>query len=109
MKSPKWQRARIITAPAVPETIGHEIWLKLGPPTLIDADSIHDGGYLEPELRYDAAISSPSAPLGCVLSAIDVELLARDENDFAEDVRLVPWEEFLANCRAAKGVKDDAN
>ena len=33
------------------------------------------------------------------INASTVELLARDENDFAEDVPLIPWEEFLAHAR----------
>lgn len=39
------------------------------------------------------------------LDADYCELLARDENDFCEDAPLIPWKQFLAECRAAKGVK----
>ena len=105
---PKWQRARILHTDSSPEVIGCEIWVKMGPPVMQDANGAH-GGWSPPELRYDAAIlPNDSFSIGVCVCAEDIELLARDENDFAEDVPLIPWEQFLAECRAkAHGLAGD--
>lgn len=87
--SPKWQRARIlaVTRPENSDAIGHLTWAL--PPR--DVSSFEHG-----VIR------------GCQINTVEVggfrpeqlEFLARDENDFADVVPLIEWDQFLAECRS---------
>jgi hypothetical protein len=94
-KGPKWQRARIVDLEEHPDLNGRELWIELSEP-VIRATTIvathqpmHIRGY-----RTHLRLQEPLW-IGCKA----VELLARDENDFADDVELIPWQDFLAECR----------
>lgn len=89
---PKWQRARILSDRENPETDGAEIWVMVGTPQDID------GAWG----RVERAVLTNLMWRGIAMAwgSEWLELLARDENDFAEDVPLVPWEQFLEECGA---------
>ena len=100
---PKWQRARIlhVNDDEMREygfVLGATFWAKAGPPALrVNGIKLY-GRAVREELPpcFDTNLLHET-PI--VVRAEDVELLARDENDFAEDVPLIPWEEFLAHAR----------
>lgn len=113
---PKWQRGRVLsnfaTSPNQFEGRGALLWVEIGIPTPIDSmgavytREISDGPCFQTNVLSPVDQREPNMKrLNLAVDANQLELLARDENDFAGDVRLVPWEEFLAQCRAAKGVK----
>ena len=88
---PKWQRARLLRDGVEQKVAGSEVWVS----------RLKDGEYI-------SNILSPTRKGKTrYLKAAFCELLARDENDFADDVPLIPWTEFLAQCQAARKRKDD--
>jgi hypothetical protein len=99
---PKWQRARITNS----DNVGREFWVEAGPPvnktckSWRDSDSIdaYTGTYpvFITNIVYDEVRRA-------VINAKDAELLP----DFAEDVPLIPWEEFLANARERQERRPD--
>jgi hypothetical protein len=104
---PKWQRARIINGQGVPESLGVEVWVKCGPPVSKATNGIN-GGWCEPVPRYEVAIL-PRFGQNCLVAADDIELLARDEKDFAESVEFISQAEFLTQCQAASDRKRKEN
>lgn len=105
---PKWQRGRVVKdgEDGMPLK-GDEVWVKIQAPEFMKSAGREGGSAITEGPCFWVALENNGEQMVC--DADFIELLARDENDFAEDVRLVPWTEFLAECRAAKGVKDDAN
>lgn len=89
--NPKWQRARFIYAGCAPEVLGHEIW--------VDGQSVND--------------TICGCAFGCRKRSILINTFADDPNwlycihldalellpQFADDVPIIPWDEFLAECR----------
>lgn len=105
--TPKWQRARLLPSVEPRETIGALLWVLAERPTTHDGDDMTTEramrGVLsfETNLRCEPKISRSTT--GQIrINVEDVELLARDEKDFAETVELIPWEQFLAECRASR-------
>lgn len=91
-RQPKWQRARVRTDASPREVAGREVWLAAEAPRLrfgIDAPW--------PVSSYPTNIQArtPGAR-GVLIPANDVELLARSPADFADEVRLVTYEAWLA-------------
>ncbi len=100
---PKWQRARIVSACKYK---GLEFWVRVGPPAAIwsTRNPKNAGGAIfnrpivcfETNIETDDYAGDPRCENGlCVVEESDVELLARDDKDFAEDVDLVSWEEWF--------------
>ena len=78
---PKWQRARLLRDGFTQKVSHYESWVRIG--------SLNkNGDYFcnITDMRY--------------LRKDFVELLARDENDFAEDVPLIPWKQFLKDRKS---------
>jgi len=96
---PKWQRARFI-ANVESRFLGQTLFVKCERPTLRDIAAPPDEGEPaipttdKPQLGLDSNVLwAPGRLMGIFME--DVELLP----DFAEDVPLVPWDQFLADCR----------
>ena len=80
---PKWKRARLLRGGPTQDVAGGLVWVRC----------YKDGEYI-------SNILSPTRKGKTRYLAADFcELLARDENDFADDVPLIPWEQFLKECR----------
>ncbi len=92
---PKWQRARVVQAIRADEhfLLNREFWCRIGRPVPFAGYSAVTGRP-EPETMCleTNLINEKGEPLRFTLRY--VELLARDENDFAEDVPLQRWEDF---------------
>ena len=97
-EQPKWQRARIINSPDQPELLGAELWVKAEQPRSYKALDIQTDEPVPRIPEFYTFLIHKGLP--CSVAASDTELLARDENDFAESVELIPWETFLEQCRA---------
>ena len=104
MSKPKWQRARQLcdSEDDTPEdrgNIGGVFWVR-GTPEAMTGDCF-DGSIAGREPRYHTNIVGPdNRPM--VVAARIVELLARDETDFAADVPLISWEQWLKESEAEK-------
>ena len=93
-KQPKWQRARIVKSFYVPQIISREIWAMR--PVLHEA---LDGLSMSAVPAQEMCCVNARSADGCRI-AFDptcLEFLARNENDFADDVPMLKWEEFLAS------------
>lgn len=100
----KWQRARILRSIASPEAIGREVWTRLERPELRGGTALVSrvSCTIAPTLRLNLlAINGFGNEVMVIADTEMLELLARDESDFAEDVPLIPWKQFLAECRGA--------
>jgi len=100
---PKWQKAKILSGePEYASWIGREIWVRAERPEIRYAlDALTSRPIVDNDKPvYIVNLTDGAGREGCV-GAHRVELLARDEKDFAEDVELIPWEQFLAECRPA--------
>lgn len=104
--TPKWQRARIVKALCPQEQcfVGMEVWTRCGSKDRIECVSSLDAttraetrDSIQANIAFDEADRVVFGRFDCEI----LELLARDESDFAEDVPLIPWEQFLAECRGA--------
>lgn len=108
---PKWQRARILKQTERGHgvsLIGQDIWVKIERPYQSIGLFVDGSGAAVNDTTIHCQLTHEGRL--CSIDSTFVELLARDESDFLYvDPPLIPWEEFLAECRAAKGVKDDAN
>ena len=93
--TPKWQRARIIDPKAFKEVQGCECWVAAKRPVM--GRSTTFGGTILPESPIlDTNVYTPSNRM--CLGIEDIELLA----DFADDVPMLTWKQFLEQCRTAK-------
>lgn len=94
MKKPKWQRARFVN-PYDESYRGREVWIKIGSKGRRFSRSLVNGRS-DVQERYETHVQSVnSIELLTVVRVDSVELLARDESDFAEDVPLVRFEDWL--------------
>lgn len=96
MNNPNWQRARALEWAQAGESL--IVWVRLAPPAfgltgLTDASGRPTGRY-EVCAHYETNIVGPLS-ITFVLAANKAELLARGPDDFAEDVPLVKWEDWL--------------
>lgn len=103
---PKWQRARLLiefrTADGSFIGRGALIWVKCEPPRILGGPSIYSH-WRSGELCHQSNIAKPAddpaskltKQLNLAVQTRGLELLP----DFAEDVPLIPWEQFLADCR----------
>jgi hypothetical protein len=88
--APKWQRARIthVERPQDLPAVGQLVWVAGRPEPCNDPYCIwckvNGPGFVYRESN-----------VGCNFSADFLELLARDESDFAEDVPFISWQEFI--------------
>ena len=100
---PKWQRARILSAEKnYVRAVGREIWVKIGKPFETNGtDAATQMPCKKTGPGFEVNIDGPGGRLGFI-AATRLELLARDENDFADDVPLIPWETFLEECRRSR-------
>jgi hypothetical protein len=94
--TPKWQRARIIADPDDPEVVGFLIWTSTEHQP---HDHLGRWGWCRQSLLTNVVWEDQNH---FVWNKAYLELLARSEDDFAEDVPLIPWEKFLASCRNSK-------
>jgi hypothetical protein len=104
-KQPKWQRARLLedsttnNGKTVVLARGMLLWVKTGPPVVRVRDSL-EGGAMR-QASYDTNVVSSRYSIPFIACPADkLELLARDENDFADEVTLIPLEEFLNQEKA---------
>jgi hypothetical protein len=96
----KWQRARVLKAHGENNPILNAlIWVRPfnGRIPSIAIDAFTNRDYYPPPRAYETNFDSAKGLM--LVDAACVELLARDETDFADDVPLSTWEDF---CRAAK-------
>lgn len=90
LNKPKWQRAVAISGIRK----GAQHWIELGEPFTTAGIGISDELQSPPEPHLWTNVIFRGERLSARLCMI--ELLARDENDFAEDVPMISFEEFLA-------------
>lgn len=88
---PQWQKARVIHAALHPQLEGQEIWVGIGPPQVKSIQDFAGNSWTdEGMLRTNFESWRPS--MGVVwIHTKCIELLARNEADFAEDVPIVPF------------------
>jgi len=106
---PKWQRARLVnlTPPVERFLIGAEVWAEASTIETIAVDQWKNGiprvcrpqRVVEINVIHDISGQRLAPPVSAL------EFLARDENDFADDVPLISWKQFLAECHAKKESK----
>lgn len=99
--TPRWQRARILICP-IPEIAGAEIWVEVGPPTLREGnyvDTLSPTG-LRAAYWTNLIVGDPNfREQRMDVDKRGVELLSRDERDFAETVESIRYDVFLAQRR----------
>lgn len=96
MGEPKWQRARFVKSLYAPQIIGREIWAMR--PVLREAlDALSMSAVPAQEMCCVNARSADGSRIA--FDPTCLEFLARDENDFADDVPMFKWEEFVAGER----------
>ena len=99
---PKWQRARILRSDHFSSVVGQEIWTSSIYEGIAEDLGTHESGTMRcVYIAYTSGFDNQQL----VYPLLGLELLARDENDFADDVPLIPWTEFLAQCQAASDRK----
>ena len=100
-----WQRGKIIKQnslkPGQISLLGREVWVQMGRPSREICKSIFDESLMQVEDVVRINLAGPDGTL-CVASADYIELLSRDESDFAVNVELIPVAEFL--CLTVKTV-----
>ena len=94
-EKPKWQRARILSNCVL--GTGREIWVATGAPEIVEGVNPLTEFRNPPRKRVLMNVQDDGDDI--LIRADQIERHARDENDFAEDVPLIPWQEFLAECR----------
>ncbi len=105
--APKWQRARFVIGLGVP--VGSEVWVS-GPVRLdpVVNFAVRDGSRFEKFRHINTnVIDTDGATLTANLE--HTELLARDENDFADNVPLISYEEWLTQAATAVNKSTNAN
>lgn len=99
----KWQRALVIKAEGVSETVGRVVWIRAQAPRIVDAIEPRTGKKHLSVRRFESNLlrdNSFGEILPVQVAPHQIELLARDENDFADDVPMIPLEEFLKQEKA---------
>src|SRR5258708_6646232 len=94
--TPKWQKARILSCAIEEWSHGAEIWCKIEPPHIEASPMSPDlDEYDRPGLTYWINLYGlRNAQL--VIRAHVVELLARSPDDFAEEVEMINYNEWVA-------------
>jgi hypothetical protein len=92
-----WQKARIIDSTIHRELIGREFWIEARPPVEKPTRDIETGTRLKAEPLFNANIRDGRGSV-CVAPR-GLELLP----EFAEDVEMISWEDFLKGDAMAKG------
>ena len=95
MNKPKWQRCRLIKSPTLRELEGRELWVIVGRPIKAAGFCADTGNYREVPESYLTNLIHPRDHTEGAIPRECVELLARDENDFADAVPFIPWEQWL--------------
>ncbi len=102
--SPKWQKARMVEHPdyTLSAPAGTEVWVLVGPPTC-PPEGFRDcltRASVQDALAYPFNVTRNHAPgLLCMIAACTIELLARGPEDFAEDVDILIFEDWIAQCQ----------
>ncbi len=99
---PKWQRVKVIEIVRDDERflLGRELWCRIGRPIPFAGYSVSDGKPEPVTMCLESNIlNRKGEPLRFTIRYI--ELLARDEKDFAEDVPLQRWEDFCVQPTGA--------
>lgn len=88
---PKWQRARFLDTAIIIALRGREVWCECGPPfSSFDRSGEFGTGYRSNVIYSDGRRMWPTWD--------NVELLARNPADFADEVALVAYETWLAEA-----------
>ena len=95
--APKWQRGRILVSQFT-ESVGRDVWVALERPVTRGGWLLQSGEFVDPTPSYLMHLIDQGRQIA--IFADRIELLARDEDDFADSVELIPWETFLEQCRA---------
>ena len=93
-----WQKARILSAPIYPEVEGFTLWVKAEPPRIVNTINTRSQSVARGVPRLSTHILQDNTRGEILPMQIDpakAELLP----DFAEDVELIRWEDFLEQCR----------
>lgn len=100
----KWQRARIVYAQTTNERIltGSVCWVRAERPTAFGGWATMNGGGACTEVPCVTSQFVDEAGGSIKFAMEGIELLARDESDFSNDVPLISWQDFLAQCRQNK-------
>ena len=95
MDKPKWQRARVVKSAEDPWTIGRELWVEIvKPKTSYNGRDVHNHkliGLCPNAVPTNLRLGEEML----VWNIACLELLARDESDFANEVPIVTWEQFV--------------
>jgi hypothetical protein len=92
-----WQKARIVRHRCLSEIIGREVWVKDLPTLCSGID--HYTGEETHTIGYEVAILPTPPRSASSMRKEDLELIP----EFAEDVPLISWEDFLKGDAMAKG------
>jgi hypothetical protein len=84
-----WQKARYVNATEYPETMGRELWIRVGPPRKIPGFRF-DTGLPCVACSYETNHIAPNGGVTLVNKNV-IELLP----EFAETVELISWSDFL--------------
>ncbi len=88
-----FQRAKIIRTNSMPRLLGRELWVRVGPPERVPAYDIERRGPIDDSPTYLTHLYDDHGnPLR--MRADQLELLARDKEDFAECVEVEYWKTF---------------
>lgn len=91
---PKWQRARIVNSDNLKNPmLGRIVWVEAKPPKVESCETWRHSSYSGTYPVYTTNVVSDNG-VRCVLAADGAELLS-GPYDFADDVPLIPWEEFI--------------
>jgi len=105
VKKPKWQRARIIkdnsSRMGSPTVVGREVWMLTERPHQIVGVAVEDHmTYRIQNAVHSQIIDSDGRPVA--MGSDYIELLARGPEDFADEVPLVKWEDWLKESAPEK-------
>ena len=90
---PKWQRARVVLDDEFPEFVGREFWVRIGKPVMTTAETPQGFITTFPCVTGNL-LGFRGVPVATPIQCI--ELLGRGPEDFADDVPLVKWGDWLA-------------
>ena len=93
MRKPKWQKARILHCLSHPEIVGREVWTA-GKPIVSDGVDEFTYRYFSPRPIVFTSINYIDNRR-VAFDPSSIERLARCDDDFADDVPILTWEEFL--------------
>lgn len=89
---PRWQRARILKADAMPKIVGCLVWCEVG--RITKCNSFCD----IPSIFVNHEFDSPFGPGQDAMHLDALEMLS----EFSNDVPMLSWSQFVAECRASK-------